>query len=588
MRVHKSAPVAPSFRPSPPTRLASSSFLHRVKVSPPRFGRVILDLPISLPLQSPFCMDSSNGRKSQLWHDNSHLLSGISLRSPSPCRVPPSSPIRLQPRVQTFVPLTVINDFRPHLLPSLAIVLFICAPSFGLPGHISIDSALSLRNKLLLGSISPQQQLQYQQVARRNHNTYVSSPPPTFPVFPVVLTLGLETTTGIAFSITFLDGKYSKPSPSPSASRTAVPRRPFVPSTSTTPPAHDGARRYTSPDIRHCPSPEAYARGGSMRPEYGPDFGHGHGYAPMMEGELVRTPTSPTSLAANANDSGDRTPPATGTPSIRGGGALRARLPRTIFAIQDGPSTWLGADDDEMGLESVSDADVDDGDVSSASHAVSTKLSHGVDLLAHGGGSFMWRGGDRGWNGFGDRPDAQEGREDFKHRRRTHVGVSCGATEHAVSRSRLRSSHRTCILRLASHLSTVHTLSGASTPRVPRPQTSSIALLLHKLCMLLSPCASHPRLRPSRPCPRVLRARILVQGTLDMSAFVSSTECSTFRLPRPRRASASTVAPPRSPQYSRNFSLLLLLAPHARTRMPAFLAGTLPAPPSLHLSSRLS
>ncbi|KAJ7078513.1 hypothetical protein C8R44DRAFT_992744 [Mycena epipterygia] len=53
-------------------------------------------------------------------------------------------------------------------------------------GHISIDSALSLRNKLLLNSISPQQQLQYQQVARRNHNTYVSSPPPTFPMFPVV------------------------------------------------------------------------------------------------------------------------------------------------------------------------------------------------------------------------------------------------------------------------------------------------------------------------------------------------------------------------------------------------------------------
>lgn len=145
-----------------------------------------------------------------------------------------------------------------------------------------------------------------------------------------------------------------------------------------------------------------------------------------------------------------------------------------------------------------------------ASHAVSTKSSRGVDLLVHGcpfppraschppkgtrGGGFMWYGGDRGWDGFGDRPDAQEGREDFKHRRRTRVGVFCGATEHAGSRSRLRSSHR---LRLASHLSTVRTSSGASAPRVPRPRTCGIALFLHKLCTLLSPCASHPRLRPS-------------------------------------------------------------------------------------------
>ncbi|KAJ7132328.1 hypothetical protein C8R44DRAFT_977958 [Mycena epipterygia] len=68
-------------------------------------------------------------------------------------------------------------------LSSSSVHLPLCTSA--VPGHISIDSALSLCNKLL-GSISPQQQLQYQQVARRNHNTYVSSPPPTFPVFPVV------------------------------------------------------------------------------------------------------------------------------------------------------------------------------------------------------------------------------------------------------------------------------------------------------------------------------------------------------------------------------------------------------------------
>ncbi|KAJ7121669.1 hypothetical protein C8R44DRAFT_981716 [Mycena epipterygia] len=45
--------------------------------------------------------------------------------------------------------------------------------------------SISLRNKLLLNSISPQQQLQYQQAAPRNRNTYVSSLPPVLPVFPV-------------------------------------------------------------------------------------------------------------------------------------------------------------------------------------------------------------------------------------------------------------------------------------------------------------------------------------------------------------------------------------------------------------------
>ncbi|KAJ7130185.1 hypothetical protein C8R44DRAFT_872022 [Mycena epipterygia] len=193
MRVHKSAPVAPSFRPPPPTRLTSSSFLHRVKVTPPHSGHVIVDLPTSLPPQSPFCTDSSNGRNSQLWHDNSRLLLGIvrsQLRVPplfesllhfGPCRVPPSSPVRLQPRVQTFVPLTIINGFRPHSLPSLAIVFFICAPSFGLPGHISIGSAISLRNKLLLGSISPQQQLQYQQAAPQYLRVLAAAHAPSVP-----------------------------------------------------------------------------------------------------------------------------------------------------------------------------------------------------------------------------------------------------------------------------------------------------------------------------------------------------------------------------------------------------------------------
>ncbi|KAJ7245089.1 hypothetical protein C8J57DRAFT_1191054 [Mycena rebaudengoi] len=69
-----------------------------------------------------------------------------------------------------------------------------------------------------------------------------------------------------------------------------------------------------------------------------------------------------------------------------------ALLPRTIFAIQDEPPTWPGADDDDdMGLESVSDpeeeeaVDADDGEgsmrffdeaSSNASHGVSSSASH--------------------------------------------------------------------------------------------------------------------------------------------------------------------------------------------------------------------
>ncbi|KAJ6468743.1 hypothetical protein C8R45DRAFT_1218633 [Mycena sanguinolenta] len=52
-------------------------------------------------------------------------------------------------------------------------------------------------------------------------------------------------------------------------------------------------------------------------------------------------------------------------------------LPRTIFAIRDEPPTWSGADDDEM-LERISDPEeevdfgVDDGEISTTSHATSS------------------------------------------------------------------------------------------------------------------------------------------------------------------------------------------------------------------------
>ncbi|KAJ6609656.1 hypothetical protein B0H10DRAFT_2225789 [Mycena sp. CBHHK59/15] len=64
---------------------------------------------------------------------------------------------------------------------------------------------------------------------------------------------------------------------------------------------------------------------------------------------------------------------------------VSSTTPHTIFAIADEPPTWPGADDDDIGLESISDPEeaeeevgMDDGDVSSASHAPFSNASHGV------------------------------------------------------------------------------------------------------------------------------------------------------------------------------------------------------------------
>ncbi|KAJ7442939.1 peptidase family C54-domain-containing protein [Mycena galericulata] len=222
----------------------------------------------------------------------------------------------------------------------------------------------------------------------------------------------------------------------PHHSRPAVPLRPFIPLASTSHSAHDSARNGThAHDSRRSLSPEAYARGGSLSPEYGyarggslspdsytragsmsPDFAHAH--APMTEDELVRAP-APRSLHAGHVDehtlpaNGDTPPPAGGhlappeaahyaraysaaelrtfhcervrkmplsglDPSMLIGGVFPS-LPRTIFAIADEPPTWPGADDDdEMGLESISDPEeaedvsVDDGDVLTMSHAMAS------------------------------------------------------------------------------------------------------------------------------------------------------------------------------------------------------------------------
>ncbi|KAJ7616137.1 hypothetical protein FB45DRAFT_935358 [Roridomyces roridus] len=225
----------------------------------------------------------------------------------------------------------------------------------------------------------------------------------------------------------------------PHHSRPAVPLRPFVP----------GSEVHDTHDTRRSLSPEAYTRGGSMSPpgsfrsgSMSPDSasypharGMGRGHSPMTEDELfVRTSSVSREPSAFEEDepAGGRLAPAEAAfymhayspaelatfhcarvrkmplsgldPSMLLGFVCRdeeewvdlrrrvAKLPRTIFAIQDEPPSWPGVDDDDdaLGMESVSDPEeesiedvgLDDGDVSSTSHAVSAS-SH----AAHGGHS---------------------------------------------------------------------------------------------------------------------------------------------------------------------------------------------------------
>jgi len=70
-------------------------------------------------------------------------------------------------------------------------------------------------------------------------------------------------------------------------------------------------------------SPDNYARAGSMSPDFA--HGHGHGYTPMTEVELVPAPNSRTSyFSTNADDIPSTAPPPAGTSLARGGGTLRA------------------------------------------------------------------------------------------------------------------------------------------------------------------------------------------------------------------------------------------------------------------------
>ncbi|KAJ7433638.1 hypothetical protein B0H11DRAFT_757814 [Mycena galericulata] len=235
----------------------------------------------------------------------------------------------------------------------------------------------------------------------------------------------------------------------PHHSRPAVPLRPFVPPPSTTRNGTSApdTRRSLSPEAHArggsmspeagyvragSMSPESYVRGGSMSPDFA--YVQGRGHTPMTEDELLYAPapadndndkdkddTSPAPAGGHLTPAEEvhyaraysaaelrtfhcervRKMPLSGLdPSMLIGFVCRdeaewmdlrrrvGELPRTIFGIQDEPPTWPGADDDDdMGLESVSDPEevedvVDDGDVSSASHAVSTS-SHGISNSSH-------------------------------------------------------------------------------------------------------------------------------------------------------------------------------------------------------------
>ncbi|KAJ7711319.1 hypothetical protein B0H16DRAFT_1817074 [Mycena metata] len=219
----------------------------------------------------------------------------------------------------------------------------------------------------------------------------------------------------------------------PHHSRPSVPLRPFLGEPLISAHGSPSSSSTTSSRIneRRSLSPEAYARGGSMSPESGyahGGFAHGQGagQSPMTEDELILRRDEPDAPPACQPAGGPLTPaeeafysaaelrtfhcervrkmPMSGLdPSMLIGFVCQdeaewvdlrrqvKELLRTIFAIVDEPPTWPGADDDDdMGLESISDpeevadAGYDDGegdgdaDLSSVSHA-----SHAVSSTSH-------------------------------------------------------------------------------------------------------------------------------------------------------------------------------------------------------------
>ncbi|KAJ6491135.1 hypothetical protein C8R45DRAFT_1213185 [Mycena sanguinolenta] len=211
----------------------------------------------------------------------------------------------------------------------------------------------------------------------------------------------------------------------PHHSRSAVPLRPFVGEGIPRYPRHaaspSSSHGHASPSSSHAHgherrslSPEAaYARGGSISTEllyaHGP-WAWGHGHVGMTEDELVLRPlhTSRTASLHTGQNNTERERHPRWAARRRPGAQdaderarssmllgfvcrdeaewvdLRRRikeLPRTIFAIQDEPPTWPGADDDDDMLESISDPE-EAADVSTTSHAASS-TSHATSSASH-------------------------------------------------------------------------------------------------------------------------------------------------------------------------------------------------------------
>ncbi|KAJ6497923.1 hypothetical protein DFH09DRAFT_336674 [Mycena vulgaris] len=134
-------------------------------------------------------------------------------------------------------------------------------------------------------------------------------------------------------------------------------------------------------------------------------------------------------------------------------------------------------------------------------------------------------------------------------RRRGRTLACVEASHAAVSLSRLRSPHRTCIPASppAYRPSARRPAPLRPAPRAPRPLSASPCSVSFARSSLHVSCVrafAHP-LSSSAAMP----ACILVQGTLDMSGFASPTECSTFLSSAPPAAAALGQPQVGVPQY---------------------------------------
>ncbi|KAJ6491180.1 hypothetical protein C8R45DRAFT_1213193 [Mycena sanguinolenta] len=256
---------------------------------------------------------------------------------------------------------------------------------------------------------------------------------PAVPLRPLV-SEGIPRSPGHAASPSSSSHGHASPSSSHAHERRSLsPEAAYARGGSTSPESASGSSfargGSMSPELLYAPG-HGHGRGGSLSPE----FGHGHGVMTEDELVVVRPPHASRAASSHGGQNEERYPaggpmssaeeayyaraytaaemrtfhcervrkmPMSGLdPSMLLGFVCRdeaewvdlrrriKELPRTIFAIQDEPPTWPGADDDDDMLESISDPEeevdvgVDDGDVSTTSHAASS-TSHATSSASH-------------------------------------------------------------------------------------------------------------------------------------------------------------------------------------------------------------